>query len=163
MVPLLRLKPPCTASPACKEKRDNDRLSTGLRETTGALYSGRPVPRHSDKAISKINVRLVVHSQVFSLGNTVGFCTDAPLVCYPAPICLAVAVPAPRLYRFGRTVSHTPGSLPAPGDSDQYTRAGSFAASTLQPDSPGRTRYTKPRTRQRQTRTGPQAAHGGGT
>jgi hypothetical protein len=30
------------------------------------------------KLISKINVRLLVHSQIFLLGKTAGFCTDAP-------------------------------------------------------------------------------------
>ena len=46
------------------------------------------------------------------------------------------AVALPLLCRVGRNLLHMPRSVPSRGDSDQYTRAGSFVASTLPRDPP---------------------------
>jgi hypothetical protein len=58
--------------------------------------------------------------------------------------------PVPLVCRGCRNWWHIPGSPPSGGDSDRYTRAGSFVASALQPESPVRAGYMKPRTRRRQ-------------
>ena len=61
--------------------------------------------------------------------------------------------PVPLVCRCCRNWLHIPGSVPSGGDSDRYTRAGSFVASTLPPESPVRAGYTTSTTRRRQKRT----------
>ena len=60
--------------------------------------------------------------------------------------------PFPLVCRCCRNLLHILCSLASGGDSDRYTRAGSFVASTLQPESPVTTDYTKPTIRRRQKR-----------
>ena len=71
---------------------------------------------------------------------------------------LPTCFPVPLVCRCCRSLLHIPGSVPSGGDSARYTRAGSFVASTLQPESPVRAGYTKSTTRRRQKRPWPQAA-----
>jgi hypothetical protein len=54
----------------------------------------------------------------------------------PVPTCFAVAVALPLLCRVGRNLLRMLRSVPSPGDSDRYTRADSFVASTLPRDPP---------------------------